>query len=942
MAFTSLRDSRRRITANDRPCFLPRLLFLLLPLVAVLYTVPCSAQRITPAQIEQLRSLPQAQQQQMLRSLNVDPAMLRSVLGDQSGALQRDASSDALDSLEQLRGEAQGMPAEAADEQVVLQPRSTLLIKFSVKEEVLAELEEQGEELPAFLQVLEGRQSHELDRYGVLHLVNVFHIRLAGLTEEQAAARIASEPGLESFDVVVVLLPLSEMGLDSLDLFGTGFFARAESLLLDPSEVVVPGDYVLGPGDVLLVHLFGATNAEYRLPVTSEGTLVLPDIGPVTVAGLSLDQVRDDIVKRIQSQLIGVNASVTLEQLRSIQIFVLGDVKAPGAYIVDGQTTITNALLLSGGVEDNGSLRRVELKRGGARVTVMDLYDLLLRGDTRRDQRLRNGDVVLVPPIGDVAGVEGAVVRPARYELLGGETVGDLLQLAGGAASDAQLSNARLERVLPSGVRTVLNVDLGRPQGRDLPLRNGDFLRVRPALDRLVDSVELTGHVRQPGFFAWYDGLRLTDVIRSPDDLADMADTGYLLIRREDAVGRVSAAAADLRRALANPGTPADLLLRPRDRISVFELGADRSGVISPLLRELRDQRGLQEPTPEASLAGAVIVPGQYPVTPQMRLSDLIRAGGGLTDLAFVAEAELTRTRVIAGREVELEVLPVDLDRVLAGDSSADLLVQPRDYLFIKLVPRALEEEKVTLEGEVVFPGTYPIMPGETLAAVIERAGGLTDRAFPGGSRFTRESLREREAMRLEQLADRLERDLAAAAVQRSQEDAAFGASEALRLAQELLGQIREAPAEGRLVIDLQRILAAGPGSERDVVLRDGDQLLVPKISQEVTVIGEVQFPGSHLYERGLKLDDYLDSAGGLSRQADSKRVYVVRANGEVLTGGDSRWFSRGRIGINAGDTIVVPLDADRLRPLALWSSVSTILYQIGLSAATASALGVF
>lgn len=919
---------------------------LLMPLLLLLLATPTpsTAQQLSEAQLRQLRNMPAAQRNQLLRSLNVDPSLLQGLQA--AGAAQVERASDAR---EGMASEEAVPPAPGEDftqdgaRAPTLGPDSTVLIEFQRRLPDDAEADEQAlEELRPILANLLGKRTYELDRYGVLHLENIFHIRLAGLTPEQAAARIEAEPGLERLDADVLLLPLDRLDGEALPLFGSDFFASAEDLLVDPSEYTVPGDYVLGPGDVLLINLYGNADQSLQVPVDLEGAAVLPELGPVTVAGLSLDQARAEISRRVGEQMIGVEASVTLQRLRSIQVFVLGEVKGPGAYTVDGQTTIVNALLLSGGIKGSGSLRRVTLKRDGDTVVELDLYDLLLRGDTSRDRRLRNGDVVLVDPIGEVVGVEGAVVRPARYELRGGETVGDLVETAGGAKAGAQLASARLERLLPEGVRTVANIDLRQPADLRRPLRGGDLLRVAPALDRVVGTVELRGHVRQPGYFEWREGLRLTDVIRSPDDLMEMADTGYVLIRREDEVGRVSVLSADLRRALVRPRGAADPRLQPRDRIHVFELGRTRDGVVTPLIEQLRDQRSYGERTPVATVSGEVLVPGIYPITPDMRVSDLLRAAGGLSDTAFLGEAELTRQVLVSGRAVETRVIALDLEGILAGDEAADVAVAPSDFLFVRLIPRINDEDRIVLEGEVTFPGIYPIAPGETLSSVLERAGGLTPRAFPDGSRFTRESLRRREEERLEQLANRLERDLAAAAVQRSQEDAAVGAAEALRLAQELLAQIREAPAEGRLVIDLEAVIRGGPQSPRDIVLRDGDRLLVPKVSQEVTVIGEVQFPGSHLHYDRLSIDDYLASAGGLTRQADRKRIYVVRANGEVVTGQDSRWFRRQRIPINAGDTVVVPLDADRLRPLALWSSVTTIIYQLGLAAATASAVGVF
>jgi polysaccharide export outer membrane protein len=884
---------------------------------------PAGAQ--TPQQLDALMSLPEGERNKLLRQLGNGSA------GAGSGPAP---GSSALNPGNPLLQQSGNGPQAAAAGNGRLSGESTVIVRFEPRGG--------GDDLSTFLRELIGKRVYELDRYGVLHLRNIFHIPLAGLSPAQAGTRIESEPGLEVFNVTVEVLPLALTGPDSLDLFGRDFFARARALLIDPATTPVPGDYIIGPGDVIAARLYGADNQFFELTVDREGQMVLPRVGPIAVAGLSLDQLRDELTTRVREQMIGVNATVTMQRLRSVQVFVLGDVEGPGAYTVDGLTTITNALLLSGGVRRNGTLRGVQLKRNGKVARTLDLYDLLLRGDTRNDVRLQNGDVIFVPPIGRTVGIEGAVNRPALYELRTERTVGDLLALAGGLRSVAQQTNARLERIGEGGRRTLIDLDLGSAQDTGRMLRNGDVLRVVPVLEVAEGIVTLAGHVREPRDFEWRPDLRLTDLIPTPDALNPFADTGYVLIRREDAAGRIDIETTDLRLALSEPGGPADLLLRPRDRVFVFELSTDRSGIIGPLVTQLGEQREYGEALPVARIAGEVAIPGRYPVTDGMRVSELVRAAGNLKEAAYTLEAELTRRVLVDGQFARVEFIDVDLAAALAGDRTADIPIEAHDYLTIKLVPELRDNDLVTIGGEVRFPGVYPMKRGETLAQIIERAGGLTDLAFPRGSVFTRVELRAREQKRLDQLAQRLEGDLAAAAVQSAQSEDARDAAESLRIGQELLRQLRGTEATGRLVINLDLLLAQGPGSEQDIVLRDGDRLFIPQSTQEVTVIGEVQFPSSHLHDGMLKRDDYLGLAGGLTAQADKKRIYVVRANGSVVMGSDSKWFRRTGVQVESGDTIIVPLDADRIRPLALWTSISAILYQLGLAAATASAIGVF
>jgi len=318
-----------------------------------------------------------------------------------------------------------------------------------------------------------------------------------------------------------------------------------------------------------------------------------------------------------------------------------------------------------------------------------------------------------------------------------------------------------------------------------------------------------------------------------------------------------------------------------------------------------------------------------------MTVSDLVRAGAGLDERALGGSAELARYEVIDGQSRRTEVLQVDLARIRAGDVAADLPLRPFDTLVIKEISEWSEQEFVRLEGEVRFPGRYPIARGETLRSVVARAGGLTRLAFPSGSVFTREFLKERERKQMKVLADRLRQDLGTLALQSAQSSGpgAGGASDTLAIGQSLLADLENAEPVGRLVIDLDRVLAAEPGSTSDLILRNGDLLRVPKLAQEVTVIGEVQNPTSHLYDPALTRDDYLGLSGGSNQKADDKRIYVVRANGSVETGSGSRWF-RQEGGMLPGDTIVVPLDAERMRPLPMWTAITTILYNLAISVA--------
>jgi protein involved in polysaccharide export with SLBB domain len=695
----------------------------------------------------------------------------------------------------------------------------------------------------------------------------------------------------------------------------------------------------LGAGDQLTVQLFGSQNRTLRLVVGRDGRVNFPELGPVPVAGKKFDAVREDIEARVARQMIGTQVSVGMGDTRSISVFVVGEANKPGSYTVSGLSTITSALYASGGIKTTGSLRDIQLKRRGTVVRRLDLYDLLLRGDTTHDGKLQAGDVIFIPPVGPTAAVDGEVRRPAIYELRGNTPLSALISLAGGFTPDADERRVTVVRRGEDQRLTALDVPQNTQSGRGEKLRNGDSIRVarvRPTLDA---GVTLEGHVFRAGAVAWREGLRLTQLIPSVDELKPNADLGYVLIRREMPQDRrLVVLSADLGAALRNPGGEADVRLAARDRVIVFDAASSRRQVLDPLLTDLRRQSALELPTEIVSIGGRVKAPGEYPLEPGMRISDLLRAGGQLDDAAFGAKAELTRFRSTGGERAS-ELLEIDLAAVRRGDPAADVTLQSFDTLVIKELPEWSKQESIILRGEVRFPGTYPIRRGETLRSVLERAGGLTSLAFAQGSVFTRRELQEREQQQIDQLTERLQSDLAATSIQLSQGAQTAQTAQSVASAQGLLGQLKSSKAQGRLVIDLEEVLAGSIGARSDVLLRDGDQLVIPRLRQEVTVLGEVQNGTSHLYRAGLTRDDYVALSGGLSRKADKGRVYVVRANGSVV-GASSAWFGRsGQASIQPGDTIVAPLDTERLPPLPLWQAVTSIIYNVAIAVAAVGSL---
>jgi polysaccharide export outer membrane protein len=789
--------------------------------------------------------------------------------------------------------------------------------------------------IDSLMVLLRAKNPYQLTREGALLLPGFPPMPLLGLTEEQATLRLKAEPAFRGLDARLTRLPIKKTGVEGLKPFGYDLFDHAPSTFAPVTNVPVPSDYIIGAGDQLQVQLYGAQNRTLKLIVARDGTISFPDLGPVVVAGQSFNRAKDSLEARVERQMTGVHASISMGDTREIRIFVLGEARNLGSFTISGLGTITSALYAAGGVRRTGSLRNIELKRHGTVVRHLDLYDLLIRGDTSDDTKLVQGDVVFVPTVGATVSVDGEVRRPAIYEVRGETTVAAVLQLAGGATPEADPSRVVLTRIEANERRVVMSIDLASAAGRSAPLRNGDVIRVmrlRPTLD---SGILVDGHLYTPGTFAYRNGIRLSDVVHSVDELKPDADIHYLLVRRESPVDRhVSIFSVDLEAALSAPGTAADPELMPRDRITVFDLASGRDHVIQPMLDQLRLQGTARQPTAVVHIDGSVHVPGDYPLEPSMTVRDLIRAGGGTLDSTYGRAAELTRYSVHDGESRYTELIRVDLSAAMRGDSAANIVLQPFDALSVREVPLWGEIENVTLKGEVRFPGVYSIRRGETLQSVVNRAGGLTDFAFPEGSVFTRESLRKREQEQMDMLADRVQRDLSILALQSAATTTAGGGAGALSVGQALLGQLRTSRAVGRLVIDLPRLMREPSNSPDDVIMRSGDQLIVPRTQQQVTVIGEVQNSTSLLYSPRLTRDDYISMSGGTTRRADHSRIYVVRANGSVIAQEGSRWFDRGSVQIMPGDTIVVPLDAEKMPSLPFWLAVTQILYNVAIAVA--------
>jgi polysaccharide biosynthesis/export protein len=754
---------------------------------------------------------------------------------------------------------------------------------------------------------------------------------------------------------------------NGLNPFGYDLFAGSPTTFAPVTEIPIPAEYTMGPGDVLKVQLWGNQNQQLELPVSRDGTIDFPERGPVSVAGLTFQQTREHIIQLVAEQYIGVKAAVSLGELRSIRVFVLGEARTPGSYSVSSLSTITNALYVSGGIQKTGSLRNVQHKRNGKLLGTLDLYDLLMKGDTSADSRLQAGDVIFIPPVGSRAGIDGEVYRPALYEIEPGTTMQELVALAGGLTPQAYPQITRIERTNEDFLRIIAEADLTQSSGKQAPVKSGDRVSVASIADVTGQYVEVQGAATRTGKYAWVPGMRVSSVIRNLDaDLLRFADTNYAAIVRTDPeTQRISVLNLQLREAVTSPRSSGDLILQEKDRLLLFtdtgkvsskpEADSDsnsdspamsrektqelvkmrelaerntREALFEPVLKRLKAQAGPYSPQQTMGISGPVRYPGEYPLPTTRTVKDAIFVAGGLTDSASLYSAELARRYTDDNGVEQTKILEIDLAEAMEGQSGIRL--QSRDRLLIKSVPAFGANRTVTLRGEVRYPGEYTFRDGETLGDVLERAGGLTDNAFPRGAVFTREKLRQLEAQRLREAEEKLQGDLLGVQL----EGDSFGGQNAQRVEEVkgLLEDVQSSRPVGRMVIDLPRVLA--DSDYQKIRLQDGDELSVPGIPQSVSVFGEVQFPTSHLHTEGLNVDDYLERSGGPTRQADEDRVYVVKADGSVMLPEKSAWFGSRSQRLQPGDTIIVPIDVDRLNQLELWSNVSQIVYQMALGAA--------
>ena len=720
-----------------------------------------------------------------------------------------------------------------------------------------------------------------------------------------------------------------------LPIFGASLFSRVPSTFAPVDDIPVTPDYVIGPGDQLRLQVWGQVNQQGSYIVDRTGSIAIPQVGTIHVAGLQFSELTGFLRSQLGRVYRNFDLNVNLGQLRSIQVFVVGQARRPGSYTIGSLSTLLNALFASGGPTPEGSLRDIQVRRGSEVVTHFDLYDLLLRGDKSKDVALQPGDVIFIPTVGPQVALTGSVNNPAIYELRGETKIEQLIEIGGGRTSVASGSSVRLERVFEHTVRTILDVDMAR--AAETVLQNGDVVSITSIVDRFKDAVTLRGNVANPGRYVWHPGMRVSDLIPNKEALITR---NYW--RKRNELGQPTMEYSPAPTPAPEP-SPTEGALQAQSGANYStrspaqgQTNQDRGAVNGDPGNNRTDnvQRGTISSSGGSSVG--VALPGTNSVFSAK--TDVVLSAPDI-DWSYAVIERLSSVNLTTS------LLTFNLGKVvLDGDQSQNLELLPGDVVTIfstadLRVPTTQQTRFVRLEGEFNASGVYSVGPGETLRQLLIRAGGFTPDAYLYASEFTRESTRRVERQRLNEYADELEAQVSAvttgaAASSVSALDAA-AASASADQARAAIARLRRREPIGRIVLDLKPD-SRGVESIPDLALEDGDRFVVPRVPSNINVQGQVYSANAFVYRPHRRVIDYLRQAGGPDRQADRKRSFVLRADGSVLS---SQYTKIERAQLFPGDTIVVPPSFNRRSILRTIVDVATIVGQVGFAAAAINVL---
>ncbi len=816
----------------------------------------------------------------------------------------------------------------------------------------------------------------------------------------EKATRVA-QAAVESEAVASQRFPLG------LRHFGYDFFQNNQNIPGMGSNMPALPEYILSPGDELQVSTWGRENQNQAITLNSEGVFTYPPLQPMRLAGMRFAQAQERIVAELQ-KIHGLQASVTLGRLKSLRVFVLGEVVNPGSFTIPAGATVVTALFQSGGIKDIGSLRAIQVRRSGAVIATLDLYDMLLTGNNKGDKQLISGDVIFVPVAPIQIAVTGRVKRSAIYEVKPGTKVLQALELAGGLASNAFKGRMRLDRIESHKRKVALDIAMEKVgAGSNVILQDGDILNVEEVLSKEFDVVYLKGNVNRPGRYEWKKGMSIKDLIPTAKELKSETYFHY---------GHIKRPAEEDERALLLPFSLKDVFekgaiipLEPRDTIMVYSR------------YDIMDQ-------PMVSVSGVVRKPGRYVFVDNMRVSDLVLAGGGLTVEAYLPEAQIfrilkveqsdsLRTKLIKvnltgiienpGDENNLELSPFDslivfprsnfilpkkvtiygavkqegefeltedmtvndlisqasglsqnsykitvevVRRQIYGDSVArrevkqvnlkniesgreQFHLQDGDGVYVREVVNSRARSNVWMMGEFAFPGRYEFATGEKLSSVIRRAGGFGPQAYLRGAVFIRKSVKEQQLRHVEEIARRLESQMQIMLERTTDEKDRVGIRAAIEQRKGVLEDIRNAPYLGRVIIMLDDTRDL-EGTEWDVGLENGDSLWVGSRPNTVSILGEVYSPTNVIFtSKTNTVGECLAKAGGVSEYGDYSNTYYVSPDGSIATPRNSEWYQRySWRSVEPGGSIIVPPKGPKKDYLELVLKTTQVIYNLAVA----------
>jgi polysaccharide biosynthesis/export protein len=673
-----------------------------------------------------------------------------------------------------------------------------------------------------------------------------------------------------------------------LPVYGRSLFDEVPTTFAPVEHVPVPADYTLGPGDELLIRAWGKIDLDSRVTVDRNGQVYLPRIGTLNVAGLRYDQLEGYLHSAIGGLFKDFELNVALGQLRSIQIFILGNARQPGAYTVGSLSTLVNALFASGGPSATGSMRHIQLRRGSELLTEFDIYDLLQKGDKSRDVQLLPGDVIYIPPVGAQVAITGSINEPGIYELKSETTVATALEGAGGLTSLAGAERVLLERIDSHSSRRVEEFSLDT-QGLQRPLADGDLLRISPLSPRFENAVTLRGNVAQPGRYPWKAGMRISDLIPSRDFLITR---DFWNEQNQLVPGRLD---HDFRTQRTDEF----------DIQSTAELDGQRPyQTVNRLSDKGIDQRTGQLGSSQTDQTGA------------SRKSVIDSVGQNSAEINW----EYAVIERLDDHDLSTRLIPFRLANAINDSTSGDnQLLKAGDVVTIfSRADLELPVEKhssfIRVGGEVGAPGVYRVNPGESLRDVVARAGGLTSHSYLYASVLTRISTRHAEEEQLRQSTEQMQRELIAryANVTPQAGPTEQDPQAQLAMQQASLARLTSIKPIGRVVLDMKPE-ATTAADIPDFPLEDGDTFYVPPRLGTVQVAGAVYNANAFRHERHKTLIAYLNDAGGATREADPKHTFIIRADGTVVTRrsrntlfGISDTFDK--LTLLPGDAIIVPV----------------------------------